>query len=156
MKNGIVLTILFGLMASLTTSLAQQVDSDQIAEFEARIGQTKQRLNLTDEQVAKIKPVLISRAEASMLVLEENGIDLTVPREQREQREQRERPGFRQMQAIAKELLAIREESAEEMAEILSEEQMQEYRKIQKESRAKLRERIRARASQDHGSLHSF
>lgn len=150
MKNGIVLTILFGLMASLTTSLAQQVDSDQIAEFEARIGQTKQRLNLTDEQVAKIKPVLISRAEASMLVLEENGIDLTVPREQRE------RPGFRQMQAIAKELLAIREESAEEMAEILSEEQMQEYRKIQKESRAKLRERIRARASQDHGSLHSF
>lgn len=150
MKNVIFLTILFSLMASLTTSLAQQVDSDQIAEFEARIEQTKQRLNLSDEQVANIEPVLISRAEASMLVLENNGIDLTVPREQRE------RPGFQQMQTIAKELQAVREETAEEMAEILSEEQMQEYRKIQKENRAEMRERIRARRKPAYGSLHSL
>lgn len=49
------------------------------------------------------------------------------------------------MRAIGKELQAVREETAEEMAEILTEEQMEEYRKIQVERRAEMREQIGAR-----------
>lgn len=139
MKRWMVIATIIGLMASLTTSLAQQVDPDRLAELEARIEQTKQRLNLTDQQVAQIEPVLESSFEASMLVLEDHGIDLTVPRDQRE------RPGFRKIRAIAKDLKAVREETAEEMAEILTDEQMKEYREIQEERRAELREQIRGR-----------
>ena len=139
MKQWMVIATIVSLMASLTTSLAQQVGSDRAAELEVRIEQTKQRLNLTDEQVAQIEPVLESSFEASMLVLEDHGIDLAIPRDQRE------RPGFRKMRAISRDLKAVREETAEEMAEILTDEQMVEYRKIQEERRAQLREQIRAR-----------
>ena len=139
MKQWMVMVTIVSLMASLTTSLAQQADPDRVAELEARVEQTRERLNLTDEQVAQIEPILESSFEASMLVLENHGIDLSVPRDQRE------RPGFRKMRAIAKDMKAVRQETAEEMAEILSVEQMEEYRKIQEERRAELREQIRAR-----------
>ena len=139
MKQWMVMVTIVSLMASLTTSLAQQADPDRVAELEARVEQTRERLNLTDEQVARIEPILESSFEASMLVLENHGIDLSVPRDQRE------RPGFRKMRAIAKDMKAVRQETAEEMAEILSDEQMEEYRKIQEERRAELREQIRAR-----------
>lgn len=139
MKNWMALVTMFGLLASLTTSQAQQADPDRLDELDARIEQTRQRLNLTDEQSVQIEPILESNFHASMLVLESHGIDLSVPREQRA------RPNFREMRAIGKELQAVREETAEEMAEILTEEQMEEYRKIQVERRAEMREQIGAR-----------
>jgi Spy/CpxP family protein refolding chaperone len=139
MKNWMALVTMFGLLASLTTSQAQQADPDRLDELDARIEQTRQRLNLTDEQSVQIDPILESNFHASMLVLESHGIDLSVPREQRA------RPNFREMRAIGKELQAVREETAEEMAEILTEEQMEEYRKIQVERRAEMREQIGAR-----------
>ena len=141
MKQLIIVVTMIGFMASLTTSLAQQADPDRAAELEDRIEQTKQRLNLTDEQLAQIEPSLESSLEAKALVLENHGIDLDpdVPRDQRE------RPGFRKMRAVSKDLQAVREETATEMAEILTDEQMEEYRKIQEERRVALRERIRAR-----------
>ena len=139
MKQWMVSATIIGLMASLTTSLAQQVDPDRVAELEARAEQTRERLGLTDEQVARIEPILESSFEASMLVLENHGIDLEVPRDQRE------RPSFRTMRAIGSDLKAVRQETAEEMAEILTDVQMEEFRKIQEERRAELRERIRAR-----------
>ena len=139
MKNWMALVTMFGLLASLTTSQAQQADPDRLDELDARIEQTRQRLNLTDEQSVQIEPILESNFHASMLVLESHGIDLSVPREQRA------RPNFREMRAIGKELQAVREETAEEMAEFLTEEQMEEYRKIQVERRAEMREQIGAR-----------
>lgn len=139
MKNWMALVTMFGLLASLTTSQAQQADPDRLDELDARIEQTRQRLNLTDEQSVQIEPILESNFHASMLVLESHGIDLSVPREQRA------RPNFREMRAIGKELQAVREETAEEMAEFLTEEQMEEYRKIQEERRAEMREQIGAR-----------
>lgn len=139
MKNWMALVTMFGLLASLTTSQAQQADPDRLDELDARIEQTRQRLNLTDEQSVQIEPILESNFHASMLVLESHGIDLSVPREQRA------RPNFREIRAIGKELQAVREETAEEMAEILTEEQMEEYRKIQVERRAEMREQIGAR-----------
>ena len=141
MKHWITVATLIGFMASLTTGVAEQADSDRLAELEARIEETKQRLNLTDEQIARIEPILESNFEATTLVLESHGIEFgpDVPREQRE------RPGFRKMRAISRDLQAVREETAAEMAEVLTEEQMTEYRKIQEERRAELRDRIRAR-----------
>ena len=139
MKNWMALVTMFGLLASLTTSQAQQADPDRLDELDARIEQTRQRLNLTDEQSVQIEPILESNFHASMLVLESHGIDLSVPREQRA------RPNFREIRAIGKELQAVREETAEEMAEFLTEEQMEEYRKIQEERRAEMREQIGAR-----------
>ena len=141
MKQLIIGATMIGFMASLTTSLAQQADPDRAAELEARIEQTKQRLNLTDEQLAQIEPILESSFEATALVLENHGIDLNPD----VSRDQRERPGFRKMRAVSKDLQAVREETAAEMAEVLTAEQMEEYRKIQEERRVALRERIRAR-----------
>lgn len=141
MKHWMTVAALIGFLSSLSVGFAQQADSDRLAELEARIEQTRKRLNLTDEQIVRIEPILESNFEATMLVLENHGIefDPDVPREQRE------RPGFRKMRAISRDLQAVREETAAEMAEVLTDEQMAEYRKIQEERRAELRERIRAR-----------
>lgn len=81
MKNWMALVTMFGLLASLTTSQAQQADPDRLDELDARIEQTRQRLNLTDEQSVQIEPILESSFHASMLVLESHGIDMSVPRE---------------------------------------------------------------------------
>ena len=141
MKHWIVTATLIGLISSVTISLAQPADPDRLAELEARIEETRQRLNLTDEQIALIEPVLASNFEATMLVLENHGIEI----DPGAPREQRERPGFRKMRAISRDLQAVREETAAEMAEILTDEQMVEYRAIQEERRSELRDRIRAR-----------
>ena len=129
--------------ANVTSSLAQQADPDRVAELEGRIEQAKQRLNLTDEQIAQIGPILKSSFEATLQVLENHGVEFNREAAQGP----RERLSFREMKAIRMDLQAVREETVAEMADVLTGQQMEEYLEIQEERRADLRERIRARAS---------
>ena len=116
---------------------ANSVWSEQGAKAAEKLEETKVRLNLTDDQIASIKPILIEDLAQKNQVLLERGIDL----------ESGKRPtggmNFREARALANDLDSVREETVEKLSVYLSAEQLEEYKKIQKENKEMVRERIK-------------
>lgn len=119
---------------------AAQAEEDRAAQFEERIAETKARLNLSDEQLEQLTPVLKSSFEAQMAVLEKHGIDL----ENRESGNQK-KLGFREARRLRNDLDVVRKSTLEQVKGILSEGQFSEYKKIQDERKKKMREMIKDR-----------
>ncbi len=131
--------LLTGLFASLPAAAAQAQEG-RPEQLEERVAEARERLDLTDEQVEQIQPIIESGMQATRAVLEENGIDLEARTASGSQR----RLGLRQKRAIGRELGEISAEVREQMSEFLTDEQLAEYKKIQEERRAEMRERVRA------------
>ncbi|MGI9221744.1 MAG: hypothetical protein ACR2QS_11995 [Woeseiaceae bacterium] len=125
---------------AITVLPAAQAQEDRAAQFEERLAETKARLNLSDEQIEQLTPILRSGFEAQMAVLEKNGIDL-----QNEDPESREKLGFRDARKLRKEMKAVRAKTLDEVEKILSDEQFDEYKKIQDERQKEMREMIKER-----------
>jgi hypothetical protein len=108
------------------------------AQIEQRMEEAKIRLDLNDDQVDQVSPLLEESIRARKKVLSSYGIDL----------ENRSGPqsriGIRQARAMRKELGAIQEDTLNELSGILSEQQMEELKMMQEERKAEVRERIRA------------
>lgn len=128
------------LVLAIAALPAAQAEEDRAAQLEERIAETKARLNLSDEQVEQLTPIVVSGFEAQMAVLEENGIDLENPNP-----DNRQRLGFRAARKLRKELDAVRENTSDEVEKILSDEQFSEYKEIQAEREERMREMIRER-----------
>ena len=109
-----------------------------LPDIQAQLEQAKQRLDLTDEQLEQLRPILKASIEESIAVLQKHDIDLSVPKEQRE------RPSFREMRALGKDMKQVRESTTDKLAGVLSEEQLETYIKIQEERRKQMRDQIRA------------
>ena len=139
MPRWLIIALVSVLFVASAPALAQQIDPERHEDIEARVEQAKQRLNLTDEQVEQIKPVIKSNAEATKRILESHGIDLSVPKEQRNQ------PSMREMRALGKDMKALRLETTEQMAAILTDEQFEEFLTMQEERRDEMRDKIRAK-----------
>jgi len=128
-------------MALAITALpAAQTEEDRAAQFEERIAETKARLNLSDEQVEQLTPILESGFEAQMVVLEKNGIDL-----KNGDPNNRKKLDFRAARKLRKEMDAVRANTLDEIEKILSDEQFSEYKEIQAERKKKMREMIKER-----------
>jgi len=128
-------------MALAITALpVAQSEEDRAAQFEERITETKARLNLSDEQVEQLTPILKSGFEAQMVVLEKNGIDL-----KNGDPNNGEKLGFRAARKLRKEMDAVRANTSDEVEKILSDEQFSEYKEIQAERKKKMREMIKER-----------
>ncbi len=138
MKKHFNVTLLLVLFASLPATAAQQQE-DRSTQLEERVTEARQRLDLTDEQAARMTPVIESGMEATLLVLEEYGID---PQARASGAQAKLR--LRQKRALAQELNRISAEVRDEMSEFLTDEQLAEYREIQEERRAEMRERVQA------------
>lgn len=130
--------ILIGLYLGPVLGLAQQSSASGLPDIQVKLVQTKQRLNLTDEQFAEMRPILKTSLEETKAVLDKHGIDLSIPKEQRD------RPSFREMRKIGKDLKVVRESTTARLAEVLSEKQLDTYKEIQEERRKQMREQIRA------------
>ena len=131
-----VLTLLVGTVATP----ASWAEVDRVAQFEERIAETSERLNLSDEQIERLRPVLKSGFEAQMAVLADHGIDL----ENRNSGTQK-KLGFREARKLRKDLDHVRKNTSEHVEGILSEKQFSEYKKIQDERKKKMREMIKER-----------
>jgi len=116
---------------------ANSVWSEQGAKAAEKLEETKVRLNLTDDQFVSIEPILIEDLAQKNQVLLEHGINL----------ESGKRPtggmNFRKARALANDMDSVREKTVEKLSVYLSDEQIQEYKKIQKENKEKMRERIK-------------
>jgi len=116
---------------------ANSVWSEQGAKAAEKLEETKVRLNLTDDQFVSIEPILIEDLTQKNQVLLEHGINL----------ESGERPtggmNIRKARALANDMGSVREKTIEKLSVYLSDEQIQEYKKIQEENKEKMRERIK-------------
>ena len=116
---------------------ANSVWSEQGAKAAEKLEETKVRLNLTDDQFVSIEPILIEDLTQKNQVLLEHGINL----------ESGKRPtggmNIRKARALANDMDSVREKTIEKLSVYLSDEQIQEYKKIQKENKEKIRERIK-------------
>ena len=115
-------------------------EEDRAARVEQRIEAARERLALTDEQAEAVVPILKAAAAEQAAVLKKHGIDL----EARAGGERQARLGLRGMRILRGEMDAVRAETVEKLGEVLSDEQIAEYRKMQDENRSEMRRRIRS------------
>ena len=113
---------------------------DRAAQVERRIEAVRERLTLTDEQAEAIVPILKAGAEKQAAVLDRHGIVL----DGRAGRDSGARLGLRALRELRGEMDGVRAETIEELADVLTGEQVAEYRKIQDENRSEMRRRFRA------------
>jgi uncharacterized coiled-coil protein SlyX len=140
MKSILLLTLFTltycGLAFSETDSVVEPENASAV--LEDMVAETKARLDLTDEQVEQVTPILQSSFESRRAILLEYGIDI----------ESRKPPaqklGFRKARTLGKELDSVRASTLRELDDILTEEQLSEYVAMQNERKNKMRERLRA------------
>ena len=122
-------------IAILATSPASGQES-QATDAEFRLEQTMARLELSDEQKEALAPVLEDSMSAQQEILASYGINI----------EKGERPaqglGMRNAMAMKRELDAVRADTLETVSGILSAEQFEEFKRIQAERQAAVREHI--------------
>lgn len=125
--------------AAITSAEAQErkLTEEQRAQLEQQVEEIRARLNLTEDQRNRLEPVLRRNFEQRAEVLQRYGVS----------KDRSERLGFRKARALKSELEDLRTENDAEIATILDDRQMTEYRKIQEEMREEFRERMRERRS---------
>jgi len=120
----------------LSAACATAADTQAI-EAQQRLAAAKERLDLSDEQLDQLAPVLEKSMAAQRRVLASYGIDP-------ENRNGRgNRPGLRQARAMRKEMNAVRSDTLAEVDKILTDAQLKEFKRMQEERQAEMRKRIR-------------
>ena len=93
------------------------------------------RLNLTDQQSEKFKPVFFEHREKLQNILKQHGMDLDTGSFEK-------KIGIRQLRAIKKDMDRLNRSTDNQLAGILNKEQIKEYKKIQERQRDDLRDRL--------------
>ena len=132
----------FGLIATLALfgiSTALAADREEIeAKAQEKLEQVIEELELTDEQVAAMRPILEASFERQAAVLEEHGVSL-------EDRSREDRLSRRERRALRSDLKDEREETMEALSEVLNDEQLEAYRDMAEERQDEMRSRLKNR-----------
>ncbi len=137
MKN-LMKSLLLTLILALTTSGVMAETGQQ--DFLAQMEKTRARLQLTDEQVEQITPVMENHLEQTQIILSKYGIDL----DNRGQGE-RKKLGLSKARQLGKELKTLRAKTTDELSQYLTDKQMATWQEIQQERRQQIRDRIKNR-----------
>ena len=109
----------------------------QAERLQQAFGEIVLRLDLTEEQLVEVAPILRDGLQRQTAILRSYGIDLA-------NLDDRAQMDFRTAQLMRRELEAGRKRTVSALAEVLTPEQVEEYRKIQAETQREVRRRIRA------------
>lgn len=121
------------------TNSVVMAQSQQTGNPDPHLEQIKVKLDLSDEQAKQLLPVLESSMQAQKRILSNYGIDLN------EDGDPGEKPGFREAWAMKQELDAVRAETLVSVGDILSDKQLDAFKRMQEKRRAEMRERIRSK-----------
>ncbi len=110
---------------------------EQRAQMAERFEEIQKRLDLSEAQRAELEPILRRNFEKRAEILKRYGVS----------KDNTGRLGFRKARALKSDLDEARAANDAEVARILDERQMAEYRKIQEEAREAFRKRMRERRS---------
>jgi len=125
------------LAALLLSALLAWADGPDPSRREARLGEVKARLALSEEQAAQVKPILEDHVETQMAILDRYGINGASRGSDR-------RPDYETLRALRKELDAHKTMAEARLSGVLSAEQLAEFRKIQAERKEQIQEEIRS------------
>jgi hypothetical protein len=112
-------------------------ETDQAAQLEQRLEQAKARLGLTDDQLEQMAPVLQETMDAQQRILTSYGIDLEG------QDDPAQTLGVRKAMAMKRELDVVRADMLAAVEGILTNEQFDEFKRLQSERQSEMRKRIR-------------
>ena len=127
------------LFATLFFICTAWADEPGHAQFEARMQKTKARLGLTEEQQTRLRPILKDHFAAQMVILDKYGLGVGT-------RDGDKQPDFRKLRTLRNELDANKAKTVKHLSDILSDEQLAEFEKMQAEQRERIREHIRSRS----------
>ncbi|HEY5754401.1 MAG TPA: hypothetical protein VIU34_01200 [Steroidobacter sp.] len=113
----------------------RQLSEQQRAQIEERLSAVRARLDLTAEQEAQLQPILRASFEKRIALLNAAGVS----------RDGGSQPSLQQMRALRGEMAELAAQTEKQVATVLDERQMKEFRKIQDEMREQVRARIRER-----------
>lgn len=123
----------------LVSGVANATDREDIdAKAQEKLEQAIAELELTDEQVEAIRPILEGSFERRAAVLDEYGIELGG-------REKGARLGLRERRALRSDLKDEHKETIEALSEVLTDDQLAAYEAMAEERRDKLKLRMRNR-----------
>lgn len=125
--------------SNVSTALGQEEARTEPEEFRQRFEEARTRLDLTDGQIEQVRPILRAEFEALQGVLQKYGIDL------QDRSGGANRPGFRQLRRLQREVNAVREQTLEDLDDVLTDEQLETYKEMREENQQAMRERLRQR-----------
>ena len=126
----------FLLLQSIAWPVFAEVAAGKAAQILDSVLKIEAMLDLTDEQTEQLEPILLERSEKRLRVMEQHGISADF-------RSSGKKIGFFQRRAIKKDMVKIDKETEKQLARVLSENQLNEYKRIQDELRAEMRERAK-------------
>jgi hypothetical protein len=135
MKHSTRLTALIAMLAAGSLAVAQD---DRAALAKEQMEQTIERLNLTDGQIERVKPILESTRASRQAIMARYGVDPDGSAVGGK------KLGLREARAMRKELNQVQEGTNAELRKILNAEQLTELEVIQQERSDDMRERIRS------------
>lgn len=128
------------LAGKVPTVLGQQESqAEQLEELRQHLEEARALLNLTEEQVEQVRPILRTGAEAMLRVLQGHGIDL------QDRSASSNRLRLRQLRRLQGDLKAVRKQTLKDLDKVLTDEQLEIYKKIQEEGRQAMQKRLRQR-----------
>lgn len=133
-------SLMIVLALTLTTVQVVSANDERGKNIEHQIADLKDRLALSDAQTQQITPILEASANARKEILKKHGIDL-----ENFDPESRKKLSFREKRKLGGELKASRKNTQGQLELILTDKQMNEYRKIQQERKDKLRDHMKNR-----------
>lgn len=122
-----------------TAPSPQASGAERVEQIQRQLQDTRTRLNLTDAQFERVRPILQAAFEARLEVLREYGIDL------RGDSGSTGRLGFFEARQLRRDLNGVQERTVEQLDDVLSDAQLEAYEELQEERREAMRERRRQR-----------
>lgn len=133
-----ILMLLLVLLASPLYAQTAVPSEETIERIRAQVQETQERLQLTEAQQEAIRPILEESFEQRLAVLEKHGIDL-------ENRDANERPGLLTLRKVRKDMDNVREETEKQLNDVLTADQMNVWKELEEERRARMREHLQNR-----------
>lgn len=133
MKIAKLIRVLVGGFVLSAAVLSWAEDEGEQGDFDLEA--VVQELDLSDEQLEKVRVIMEDSKEARRSILEEHGIEFG----------KGVRPDRREMRAAMPELRAARKATEERLAEVLDEEQMAKYKELRKAMGKKVGKKLKER-----------
>ena len=108
------------------------LSKDQVVYLNSMIS----RLNFSDKQNDQLIPIFLDIFQKRQSIMKKNGVDI-------KSRSSGERIGMKQLRSIKKEMDKLNKQTMKQLEKVLSKEQLNEFKKFQKEQRDEMRNRLR-------------
>ena len=131
-----VLTLLLLLLASPLYAQTAAPSKEARERIRAQVEASLDRLQLTDEQREAVRPIVEETFAQRLAVLEKHGIDPANLNADN-------RPGYRTMRKLGKDMDKVRKETEKQLQAVLTADQMEVWKEMEEERRARMREQFK-------------